>query len=70
ESIEVGFGVTSVNLVNEHGDAIVKESPDETPNLTEDTGENQVETVEKAEEAQIDSIDTSTDSHTSSEQEE
>ncbi len=70
ESIEVGFGVTSVNLVNEHGDAIVKESSNETPNLTEDTGENQVETVEKAEEAQIDSIDTSTDSHTSSEQEE
>lgn len=71
ESIEVGFGVTSVTLVDEHGDVIVKESSEETPSLTEDDDrENQILSIKAAEEAQLDSVDTSADAHTPSEQEE
>ena len=70
ESIEVGFGVTSVTLVDEHGDEIIEEESDEVPSHIENDEESQILSVETKEEAQIDSSETSIDAHTSSEQEE
>ncbi|MHA1513836.1 MAG: hypothetical protein ACTSRJ_07255, partial [Candidatus Hodarchaeales archaeon] len=70
ESIEVGFGVTSVTLVDEHGDEIIKEETDEVPSLIENDEESQILSVETKEEDEIASTDTSIDAHTPSEQEE
>ncbi|MHA1236286.1 MAG: hypothetical protein ACTSQ9_01345, partial [Candidatus Hodarchaeales archaeon] len=70
ESIDVGFGVTSVTLVDEHGDEIITEETDEVPSLIENDEESQILSVETKEEDEIASTDTSIDAHTPSEQEE
>jgi hypothetical protein len=66
ESIEVGFGITSVTLVNEHGDVITEEEL----NLREDESDNQVKLIETTEVDQSDSIITSPEDNIPSEQEE
>jgi hypothetical protein len=70
ESIEVGFGMTSVTLVNEHGNEIVKEPVEEVSEHGDHAKENEIVEEESLEEKQIESYNTSSDSHTPSEQEE
>ena len=45
ESIEVGFGVTSVTLVDEYGNEIITEKTDEVPSLIENDEESQILSV-------------------------
>lgn len=70
ESIEVGFGVTSVSLVDEHGDEIIKEETEEDSSPIENDKESQILSVETPEEVENSLTDTSIDAHTTSEQEE
>jgi hypothetical protein len=70
ESIEVGFGITAVTLVNEKGDVITEESSEEELNLREDESDNHVKLIETTEEDQDDSIITSPKDKIPSEQEE
>ena len=65
ESIDVGFGTTSVTLVDEKGDAIVEESI-----LTEVGSDNQEKIVNTSENDLNDSISTPTEDNIPSEQEE
>lgn len=70
ESIEVGFGITSVTLVNEHGDVITEESSEEELNLREDESGNQVKLIETTEDDQGDSTISFPEDYIPSDQEE
>jgi hypothetical protein len=70
ESIEVGFGISSVTLVNEHGDVIPEESSEEESTLREDESDDQDKLIETTEDHQGDSIISYPEDNIPSEQEE
>ena len=70
EAIEVGFGVTSVTLVNEEGEEIIDESPTDDMNVIEDKREIRENTLETTIEDQSKTHEASNDLQASSDQDE